>query len=193
MPTSIAKIETFAGSNGQSVEKWIDSIEVCSRLEQVRENDRFEFALQFLSDSVTQCIRSLTVPLERISGRTWRWDWIRLKVALRGIDKQIQKHGPGNDILPQTGWLIDSVYRAKGSVVAVNTPSRHDIVAGARAAAIVEETTGKASSSSEAIRTMSDILERTPSNTWEDASKFRPSVELVTELLEMLVPNKNIH
>ncbi|KAL5501301.1 hypothetical protein ACEPAH_8561 [Sanghuangporus vaninii] len=166
MPTSIAKIETFSGNDGQSVEKWIDSVEMCSRLEQVRENDRFEFALQFLSVLVTQCIRSLTVPLEKISGMTWRWDWIRLKVALRGIDR---------------------------SVVAVNTPSRHDIVASARAAAIIEETTGKASSSSEAIRSMSDILEKTPSNTWQDASNFRLSVELVTELLEMLVPNKNIH
>ncbi|KAL5524816.1 hypothetical protein ACEPAF_9962 [Sanghuangporus sanghuang] len=83
-------------------------------------------------------------------------------------------------------------YGLAGSVVAVNTPSRHDIVASARAAAIIEETTGKASSSSEANRTMSDILEKTPSNTWQDASNFRPSVELVTELLEMLVPNKNI-
>ena len=90
MPASVARVEIFTGKNGQNIDKWIDDVEVCSRLEQVRETNRFDFAVQFLSDPVVKCVKSLTAPLEKISGKTWEWDWIKLKTALRGIDSEFK-------------------------------------------------------------------------------------------------------
>lgn len=85
MPTQpVACIYYFQG-DGHSVERWIKSAEEYFRFMNMPENEQVPYASNYLSYNVRACLGCLTCAVERISGRSWEWDWSRLKVTLRGI------------------------------------------------------------------------------------------------------------
>ena len=74
--------------------------------------------------------------------------------------------------------------------MAIRSPN---VIAEMRAEDIVAEANGQSPSMFESKMAIWNIGAKSPSYNWEDAEQFWPSVELVSELLELLVPNKNLH
>ncbi|KAL5482940.1 hypothetical protein ACEPAI_9535 [Sanghuangporus weigelae] len=202
---SSASIETFGGFSYQSVDKWIDHVETYFLTRCTPKEKQLSFAFQHLSNSVKGCVMSLSSPLEKISGRGWDWDWPRLKVALRGIEKQIKSNNSG----AYGGWLRAL---AVGAMVALWGPLALGMAltettictigavllsigvdkpdSDSKARAIAAEV-GKSRLPPVAHETIRQIWWKTPSKSWEDGLKFNPSMELIIELLKMIAPEKN--
>ncbi|KAL5501299.1 hypothetical protein ACEPAH_8559 [Sanghuangporus vaninii] len=198
---SAASFETFEGFSYQSVDKWIDHVETLFWTRCPPKEKQLSFAFQHLSNPVKLCIMSLTSPLEKISGRTWDWDWPRLKVALRGVEKQIKLSDSDG------GWLEALIV---GAMVAIGGPLALGMAltettictigaillsiradnSDSKARAIAAEV-GKCKLSPVARETIRQIWWKTPSKSWEDGLKFNPSMELIVELLKMITPEKN--
>ncbi|KAL5524818.1 hypothetical protein ACEPAF_9964 [Sanghuangporus sanghuang] len=190
---SAESIETFEGHSYQSVDKWIDHVETFFWARCPLKEKQLSFAFQHLSNPVKGCVMSLTSPLEKISGRTWDWDWPRLKVALRGIESggwlraltlgaMVAIGGPLALGMALTETMICTIGAILLNIRVDNSDSK--------ARAIAAEV-GKSKLSPVAHETIRQIWWKTPSKSWEDGLKFNPSMELIVELLKMMTPEKN--
>ncbi|KAL5482939.1 hypothetical protein ACEPAI_9534 [Sanghuangporus weigelae] len=140
---------------------------------------------------------------ESISGRRWEWDWPKMKVALRGVERQIKTNKPngngGSWMKALTfgaivavggplglGWALTETAICTLAVVAWNKADTTDV----KAKAIASEV-GKGKLPPGADETIRQVRSKPPSKRWKDGYKFNPSIELVIELLKMISLGKN--
>ncbi|OCB83921.1 hypothetical protein A7U60_g9127 [Sanghuangporus baumii] len=113
----ITFIETFSGRDGETVEGWIEDVDSVFWLMQIPEEKRVPLVVeQCLSCGVLECLLSVIISVEKISGRRWEWDWSKMKVALRGIERQIKANKPSGN---GGSWMKALTF---GAIVAVGGP-----------------------------------------------------------------------
>ncbi|KAL5524817.1 hypothetical protein ACEPAF_9963 [Sanghuangporus sanghuang] len=201
----ITFIETFSGRDGETVEGWIEDVDSVFWLMQIPEEKRVPLVVKrCLSCGVLECLLSVIISVEKISGRRWEWDWSKMKVALRGIERQINSNKPsgngGSWMKALTfgaivavggplglGWALTETAICTLAVVAWNKVDTTDV----KAEAIASEV-GKGKLPPGARETIRQIWSKPPSKSWKDGYKFNPSRELAIELLRMISPGKNI-
>ncbi|KAL5501300.1 hypothetical protein ACEPAH_8560 [Sanghuangporus vaninii] len=201
----ITLIETFSGLDGESVEEWIENVDSVFRLMQIPEEKRVPLVVkQCLSCGVLECLLSVIISVEKIFGRRWEWDWSKMKVALRGIERQIKANKPsGNGRSWMKALAFGAIVAVGGplglglaltetaiftlAVVAWNKVDTTDVKAEATASEV-----GKGKLPPGAHETIRQVWSKPPSKGWKDGHKFNPSKELVVELLRMISPGKNI-
>ncbi|KAH8102790.1 hypothetical protein DFH11DRAFT_1658435 [Phellopilus nigrolimitatus] len=83
----MADIPNFSGQG--KVDDWIGAIDLHFEQNGIPENERLDFAMAHLIAPARDYVDSLANCLESKSGRTWVWTWMKLKAALRGIEKDI--------------------------------------------------------------------------------------------------------
>ncbi|OCB83917.1 hypothetical protein A7U60_g9123 [Sanghuangporus baumii] len=203
----------FGGEDGQTVEAWIAAVNTFIKDNNVKEPERGMIALNRLSLPVRACIRRCSGPLEAITGKPWDWSWVRLQVALLRIEDQIRqakedqikeavadiaKSATKNLLFPALFTLALGFMGFSGSgpvkhSFAANMQSSFGNVRSGSSFARCQQFAMRASNISTwvervgttAADSLVSVANSSPSASWDDGERFRPSIEVIEMLVNL--------